>query len=411
MSNRKDKKLPFSTSKKGISKSMIQIDTLDGGAIESYKTGNKVFRSAYVTDTRLMGVLSIGITWDLPDNKFKKQFHQFFYIDVEDYGLERYDSLLGEENDLYYDIQRTYVGGLGARLVEISLREAMWLLQKYSNRALNNGHKIPDPIEEYIDLLRSTVIFTDPEMYILDSKQCTPVSTPYEAINYFVMRMFAKDIEAAAVLSTNPDISDAFPRIPRSVLYNNKIAPLDEADAFSCESLIEAKDVYYLTVCHIQMDQLRVKKIKRISVFPISTVEAAVMLRRTEHISVMTVDEEFKKFNQNSTFMLNWSTQRRESEGALFILYKPDNSHVNSENYSMLNDFYGAYYYNGKDELVLMAPSDEYLGLLEHDIFNSKFGKHAQLIHKEIYANPLLYDYILSNESHFMEYAENIKDR
>lgn len=411
MSNSKNKKSPVSTNKKSISKSMIQIDTLDGGAIESYKTGNKVFRSAYVTDTRLMGVLSIGITWDLPDNMFKKQFHQFFYIDVEDYGLERYDSLLGEENDLYYDIQRTYVGGLGARLVEISLREAMWLLQKYSNRALNNGHKIPDPLDEYIDLLRPAVIFTDPEMYILDSKQCTPVSTPYEAINYFVMRMFAKDIEAAAVLSTKPDISDAFPRIPRSVLYNNKIVPLDDADSFSCESLIEAKDVYYLTVCHIQMDQLRVKKIKRISAFPISTVEAAVMLRRTEHISVMTVDEEFKKFNQNSTFMLNWSTQRREGEGTLFILYKPDNSHVNSENYSMLNDFYGAYYYNGKDELVLMAPSDEYLGLLEHDIFNSKFDKHAQLIHKEIYANPLLYDYILSNESHFMEYAENIKDR
>ena len=133
MSNNKDKKLPVSTNKKSISKSMIQIDTLDGGAIESYKTGNKVFRSAYVTDTRLMGVLSIGITWDLPDNKFKKHFHQFFYIDVEDYGLERYDSILGEEDDKYYDIQRTYVGGLGARLVEISLREAMWLLQKYSN--------------------------------------------------------------------------------------------------------------------------------------------------------------------------------------------------------------------------------------------------------------------------------------
>ena len=83
MSNSKDKKLPVSTSKKGISKSMIQIDTLDGGAIESYKTGNKVFRSAYVTDTRLMGVLSIGITWYLPDNNFKYKFDQFFYIDVE----------------------------------------------------------------------------------------------------------------------------------------------------------------------------------------------------------------------------------------------------------------------------------------------------------------------------------------
>ncbi len=384
------------------------IKFLAGGNRESEKTSSKVFKSAYVTDTRLMGVLSIGITWDLPDNKFKKSMHQFFYIDVEEYGLERYEMILGDDPDLYEDVQRTFVGGLGARLVEISLREAMWLMQKYANRALTNNYLLPEPLNEYENLLRPPIIFLDPEMYILDSKQCTPVSTPFETINYYLMRTFAKDLEAAAVLATSPEVTDPFPKLPRSVLYKNKITALDEAGLFSCECLVEAGDKYYMAVCKVQMEHLRVVDVSRISAFPISTVEAACLLRRTEHISVMKVDEEFEHFNQNSTFMLNWSTMRREGAGKLFVLYKPDNSHVNSPDYSILNDFYGIYYYNGKDELVLMGSCDEYLGLLEHDIFNSAYGKHAILVHKEIYMNPLIYDFVLSDEDHFLEYAKRV---
>ncbi|MCI5698017.1 MAG: hypothetical protein PUG43_00560 [Clostridiales bacterium] len=386
------------------------ITVLAGGSRESDKTSSRIFRSAYVTDTRLMGVLSIGITWDLPDNKFKKRMHQFFYIDVEEYGLERYEMILGDNEDLYDDVQRTFVGGLGARLVEISLREAMWLMQKYADRALANNHFIPEPVSEYSCLLKPAVIFSEPEMYILDSKQCTPVSTPYESTNYYLMRTFAKDLEAAAVLATGPDISDPFPQLPVSVLYKNKITALDEAGLFSCECLVEAGDRYYMAVCRVQMEHLRVGAVSGISAFPISTMEAACLLSRTEHISVMHVDDEFKYFNQNSTFMLNWSTVRREGSGVLFVLYKPNNSHVNSPNYSILNDFYGIYYYNGKDELVIMGSSEEYLGLLEHDIFNSAFGKHASLIHKEIYTEPLIYDFVLSDETHFLDYAKKVRE-
>lgn len=386
------------------------ISVLPGGNRESEKSSSKIFHSAYVTDTRLMGVLSIGITWELPENQFKKSMHQFFYIDVEEYGLERYEKLLGDDEDIYEDIQRTFIGGLGARLVEITLREAMWLIQKYANRALANNLLLPDPVSEYADLLKPAVMFSEPEVYILDNKQCTPISTPYEAINYYLMRTFAKDLEAAAVLATSPEVSDPFPKLPRSVLYNNKITALDDVGLFSCECLVEAGDKYYTAVCHVQMEHLRVAKVSRISAFPISTVEAACLLRRTEHISVMKVDEEFKDFGQNSTFMLNWSTMRREGRGKLFVLYKPDNSHVNSNDYSILNDFYGIYYYNGSDELIIMGTSEEYLALLEHDIFNSSFGKHASLIHKEIYPNPLIYDFVLRDEDHFLDYAKKTKE-
>lgn len=383
-----------------------KIQVLKGGAKDTANSSKKIFKSAYVTDTRLMGVLSVGITWDLPENQYNKALHQFFYIDVEDFGLERYTSLLGDDDGTYMDIQRSFVGGLGCRLVEISLREAMWLLQKYASRALKNGYKLPEPVNEYTFLLTKPVIFTDPEMYILDSKQCTPVSTPYEAINYYLMRQFGKDFEAAAVLSTSPEVTDSFPGLAKGVLYNNKIAELAEDGLFSCESLVEADNYYYITVSHVKMEQLRIAHVEKVSSFPLPTSEAAKLLSRPEHISVMKVDDEFKYFNQNGTFMLNWSTVCLEGNGKLYVLYKPDNSHVNSYDYSMLNDFYGIYYYNGEDELVLMARSDQYLGLIEHDIFNSSFGKHVSLVHKQVYSTPLLYDFVKSGEKYFLDFAD-----
>ncbi|XVG96276.1 hypothetical protein ACGCUQ_05435 [Eubacteriales bacterium KG127] len=383
-----------------------KIQVLKGGAKDTANSSEKIFKSAYVTDTRLMGVLSVGITWELPENQYHKALHQFFYIDVEDFGLERYTSLLGDDDNAYVDIQRSFIGGLGCRLVEISLREAMWLLQKYAGRALTNNYKLPEPISEYAFLLTKPVIFTDPEMYILDSKQCTPISTPYEAINYYLMRQFAKDFEAAAVLATSPEVTDCFPDLAEGVLYNNKITKLSEENLFSCESLVESGNYYYITVSHVKMEQLRVAHVDKVSSFPLPTSEAARLLSREEHISIMRVDEDFKHFNQNGTFMLNWSTVCREGYGRLYVLYKPDNNHVNSHDYSMLNDFYGVYYFNGDDELVLMANSDKYLGLLEHDIFNSSFGKHVSLVHKQVYPTPLLYDFVKSREKYFLDYAD-----
>lgn len=59
-----------------------------GGLLDSANTSRKTFVSAYVTNTRLMGVLGMYIHFKLPDNKALFDLHQFFYFDAESMVLK-----------------------------------------------------------------------------------------------------------------------------------------------------------------------------------------------------------------------------------------------------------------------------------------------------------------------------------
>ena len=53
---------------------------LRGGLAESAATSKKEFISAYITDTRLMGVVGLVLHWYLPENLTKDHFFQFFWF-------------------------------------------------------------------------------------------------------------------------------------------------------------------------------------------------------------------------------------------------------------------------------------------------------------------------------------------
>ena len=129
----------------------ITLKLLDGGLSETAADSRKVFQSAYVTDTRLMGVLGMRICWHLPDNLHYKYQYQFFYFDAEEYGFDRYESGLSPIccRDYHQDpsVVREYAssmfGGLGARKREIDEKQAIYILQRYA--AFNRAHGIPMP--------------------------------------------------------------------------------------------------------------------------------------------------------------------------------------------------------------------------------------------------------------------------
>ena len=72
---------------------------LRGGLAESAATSRKEFVSAYITDTRLMGVVGLVVHWQLPENLSKDHFFQFFYMDAEEYGFDTYRSVLTSGTD------------------------------------------------------------------------------------------------------------------------------------------------------------------------------------------------------------------------------------------------------------------------------------------------------------------------
>ena len=61
---------------------------IEGGIPYLIKSKQKLLVSAYVTNTRLMGVLALYAHWRISGTDEMLDFHQFFYIDCEESGLE-----------------------------------------------------------------------------------------------------------------------------------------------------------------------------------------------------------------------------------------------------------------------------------------------------------------------------------
>ena len=99
---------------------------INGGLTETAEGSRKEFISAYVTDTRLMGVTGMYVHWALPENSHMTHLHQFFYFDAEECGFDTYRSVLGDggkdEFEEIRDIENYLMGGLGGTNVGISDR-------------------------------------------------------------------------------------------------------------------------------------------------------------------------------------------------------------------------------------------------------------------------------------------------
>ncbi len=169
-----------------------KFTVIKGGAAAALSSNRRKFLSGFITDTRLMGVVGLYIRWELSNMEFVSDFHQFFYFDAEEYGFETYKSLLGSDPEALTIMEQALIGGLGGSKVNVSEREAAFLVQKFvaMNETLNIS--LPDGKGEYGFLLDEPVVLSEKEHEILIDKLCTPIVSEYQLINYFLMRVSAE---------------------------------------------------------------------------------------------------------------------------------------------------------------------------------------------------------------------------
>lgn len=380
-----------------------------GGLLDSANTSRKTFVSAYVTNTRLMGVLGMYIHFELPDNKALFDLHQFFYFDAEEYGFETYDSVLGPDNGRVSEIESSLIGGLGGEKVDLTLREAQFILQEYVRLNRRENIPMPEGIEEYDFLLKDDIRMTEPELYILMCKQCVEIDTPYELINYFLMRCFGKDFSAAAYLTTQDFELELFPDFKAGTFCKNTIDKGEEANSYISESLVEFNDNYYVVVTHITLAQMNISHYERISAFRVSSAEAAMMLSRSEFVSVYKMLSDTRDFVTTSTKLTLGAMITKHDTGILYMIFHPNNKHVAKKEYRLNEDVLGMYFVSDSGQLISAAYSLDEIRQLEIDLGTSSFGRKLIPSAKYEFQEPVLYEFIQSGFEDFELFVDAIK--
>ena len=110
------------------------------------------------------------------------------------------------------------------------------------------------------------------------------------------MRCFGKDFSAAAYLTTQDFELELFPDFKAGTFCKNTIDKGDEPNSYISESLVEFNDNYYVVVTHVTLAQMNISHYERISAFRVSSAEAAMMLSRSEFVSVYKMLSDTRDF-------------------------------------------------------------------------------------------------------------------
>ena len=396
------------------------FEVIRGGLLTPISEKNKQLKTAYVTDTRLMGVMAIHAHWVLPDEPERCDFHQFFYIDCEETGLETYKSLRTDDfldtMDEIREIEQSMIGGLGAKKIEIDERQLAALITFYTE--FNRQHHLPDPADskEYSFLLDMGDTLDPDEREALMSAICGPIHSNYQVINYFLMRCFGQDYRAAERLRNGDFPIDIYDKYTRTTFCKNVIdVSSEDADGtitYLCESLVEQSGQYEIIVSEFSVHNLKVTSFRYCSGFKISTAEAAMKLAKSEFVTVYEVllDEENIEENLGELTINFRSIMSRHETGRLFMSFKDNNGHVDSNCFMLSNDVNGIFYLTDFGQLIAAAYTLEDIRNMERRLKVSLLAPYLMTTAKYEFKEPILYEFIHSGFEDFEDFLDAIRE-
>ena len=402
------------------------------------KIGHKTrkFISAYVTDTRLMGVLGLYMGWEIIDALGTTEFHQFFYLDAEEYGFESYRSLYGDDALALELLEQATIGGLGGSKSEITEKDARFLFQHFCEINQRLGLVWPEERNEYSFLLQPKIALTFSEKQSLIGKMCTKLTSEYQLIHYFLMRCFGNDKEGATYL-LNPDsykdqaVDDVFSKVSfyksknDATLCKNTIEKFKDKSGISylCESLIETEGYYYLYTSEIKLsgyfddgipaeglENVYVDSANELTSFKVSPTETAMMLNREEYITLFEIAAEQDEFEPLILPFMAGNMLTQNDNGKLFIEFKKTNDHVNQKVFTLNDDIQCLYYFSDYGQLILSAFSLFEINQAEKRLKSSPVYPLLIMSEKFEFKEPILYEFIQSEFDDFMDFIDSLEE-
>lgn len=397
------------------------FDVIQGGLHSRIDEAEQTFVSAYVTDTRLMGVLALYAHWELDNGS---DVHQFFYIDCEEAGLETCKVFRGEFSSEAALAEQALIGGLGAERLPLDENSFLWLMQHW--KKFNEKHSLPLPAgtENYGFLFQKEAILSRGQQNALISSICGTLKNDYQVVNYFLMRCFGQDYEGAGYLtkseseSESPaplqydfplDIYDSYRKATfcRNVIDTEKKYS-DGSISYLCESLVEMNGNYETVISRVVVNDLKVIGFEHCSGFPLSSIEAALLLKKPEFVTVYEVllDDEALEDNIGE-FIVSMNTVMSSHEsGRLFMAFKSTNDHVSERIFMLSNDVRGVYFLTDYGQLIVMAHTEDDIKRLEAKLASSPLSPYLIPTAKYEFLEPVLFEFIRSGYEDFDDFLD-----
>ena len=393
-----------------LKKSDLRV--IKGGLSTPKEIIGRRFLSSFATNTRLMGVVGLYISWEIETSEGFSSLHQYFYYDAEEYGIETYKAIYGNNIAELYIVEQTLIGGLGGDKVELLYEEACFLLQSFALDNERLGKDLPGKLEEYKTLLEINIDNKDEISSLVMGKICGLIESDYQLINYFLMRCFAKDYNAARYLLGSQINMDLFPELEPSTLCKNSIKKTKSTinSTYYCQSLIEDNNNYQLVITKIYVKMLKVVGFERSTTLKVSSIEAGMLLSRPEYITLydmLIMPENIDELMAEATDMAMMTIHEN---GKLYLAFNKNNSHVNKKEYMINDDVYGVFFLTDMGQLIVGSYSKAGIASLEKAIKKTKLKSYLELDDRYEFKEPVLYEFVNSDFLDFLDFIYFIRD-
>jgi hypothetical protein len=265
--------------------------------------------------------------------------------------------------------------------------------------------------EEFSFILERPETLTQFEEDILFRKLCVPLESNEHAINYFLMRYFAKDAEAVKRLTTKPMPMGVTSNKRGETLCKNTIEPYINPSGISylCESLIENNNRYRLVLSEIYMNAKRVSSFCIRSCFFVSASEAAMMLNRPEFITVYAITIEITDIRKLLARLYPGAMQKSREGGCLYLQFKNNNEHLKESVYRLNDDIRGVFFISDHGQFIVAAYSLSAISRIEREL-HLTMRTGLSLRAKYEFKESVFYEFMQSDFLDFSDFVEYLNE-
>ena len=390
----------------------MELKVLKGGKssslIDEYR-----FAGGEITDTRLMGVVGMHLHWILPYETEARDLHQFYYYDIEELGLESMSVYLGDDLIAVEVTGKSLYGGLGGNMVPLTEREARYLVNFMIADTNRRNQLLPEEARDLEFITRSPVLLSEEEKRALNEKMCVPLHTDYAVINYYLMRIYGKDPEGAALLASpeaDPEAL-AIPEPSRHCTFLRNTVEFQEGTirrSYLCESLIEVDDenAHRIVTSEVAVEGGKVVSAKKRSEFRISDIEASMKLSRSEFVTVYEIYGEMEDFDEDFAPYVLGATRTDHDCGDMYMEFRRDNAHVELADFRLSDDVQALYFVTDYGQLLVGAYTLDDIIRAEALIQRGRVSKYLQVTGKFQFADPIIYEFAMSGMTDFEEFLK-----